>query len=107
VDLSYPFENEHDENGQRRASISCVGGRKAEDPFKGIEGWAGFLPPYHFRRSSTIPTLYRRGCVCAFLSLFDQHPHTAILVLLASSGAIRKGASILYNKRTAGAWSNR
>jgi len=45
--------------------VFASGGRKAEDPFKGIEGWAGFLPPATFRRFSPNPSnhIYRGGGV--------------------------------------------
>ncbi len=43
-------------------------GREAENPFKGIEGWAGSLLSASPAAITPTPTLCRRGCVPAFNS---------------------------------------
>ena len=48
--------------GTGRAYRKASEGREAEDPFKGIEGWAGSFPSTSPAAFTPTPTLCRRGC---------------------------------------------
>jgi hypothetical protein len=63
---------------------SRVRGRKAEDPFKGIEGWAGFLPQATYRaRNPSIFFSLRRVCSSP-LKEGEKSPHQKIPAALQS-----------------------
>ena len=49
--------------GTGRAYRNVSEGREAEDPFKGIEGWAGSFPSTSPAAFTPTPTLCRRGCI--------------------------------------------